>query len=267
MDALDAAEGFWGKVDSNVNWCEQDYAVSFYIAEFWNTISSLPMIYFGIIGYLAAKNRAKMPMPDGTRRAERHLLAFFLVLSVVGLGSTAFHGTMRFFAQILDEAPMVFGGVLLNWLMLDLPDAPMRWLPWVEFPIVTAATLVYVITHKFYGIFLICYCVPVAVQVFGSWWKVHRAPDAHLVPEDVRHMWKMSVYWYVFGTALWIIENIWCSYLPSWLELHAIWHLCAGYGTFNTGHFIVGYRAWKAKQKPEIDRYGGFEVTVVINTD
>eukprot|EP00478_Filoreta_tenera_P006172 GABV01007820.1.p1 GENE.GABV01007820.1~~GABV01007820.1.p1 ORF type:complete len:118 (+),score=23.52 GABV01007820.1:58-411(+) len=83
MNDVTAAEGFWGKVDSNVNWCEQDYAVSFYIAEFWNTLSSLPMVYFGILGYIVAKNRAKMPIPtaDGTppqRRAERPLLAFFL---------------------------------------------------------------------------------------------------------------------------------------------------------------------------------------------
>jgi hypothetical protein len=37
---------------------------------------------------------------------------------------------------------------------------------------------------------------------------------------------------YGSGFFLWCIENAFCSSLPSWLYLHAVWHLAAGYGTY-----------------------------------
>lgn len=42
--------GYWGPQTSTIEWCEENYAVSPYIAEFWNTISSLVMAYVAIAG-------------------------------------------------------------------------------------------------------------------------------------------------------------------------------------------------------------------------
>ncbi|RUS17275.1 hypothetical protein BC937DRAFT_90170, partial [Endogone sp. FLAS-F59071] len=36
---MEQASGYWGKVTSSVDWCEINYEFSYYIAEFWNTIS------------------------------------------------------------------------------------------------------------------------------------------------------------------------------------------------------------------------------------
>lgn len=30
---------FWGPIDALVDWCEPNYAVTRYVAEFWNTLS------------------------------------------------------------------------------------------------------------------------------------------------------------------------------------------------------------------------------------
>ena len=46
----DDKQGFWGEKTANTNWCESDYVVTHYIAEFGNTISSLFVIFFGIYG-------------------------------------------------------------------------------------------------------------------------------------------------------------------------------------------------------------------------
>jgi len=38
--------GWWGHPTASIDWCEENYVVSYYIAEFWNTISNLAMIVY-----------------------------------------------------------------------------------------------------------------------------------------------------------------------------------------------------------------------------
>ncbi|RKO97739.1 hypothetical protein CXG81DRAFT_11240, partial [Caulochytrium protostelioides] len=67
--------GYWGPVTSSVDFCETNYEVSPFLAEFWNAISSLAMFFIGIM--------------------------------IVGLGSLAFHGTLVRATQAWDELPML----------------------------------------------------------------------------------------------------------------------------------------------------------------
>ena len=44
--------GYWGEVTSDYDFCEKNYALSNYVAEFFSTFSSIPIILYGI--YFAA---------------------------------------------------------------------------------------------------------------------------------------------------------------------------------------------------------------------
>ena len=46
----DHTEGYWGEKTANTNWCERDYVVTPYIAEFGNSLSSLFVVWFGLYG-------------------------------------------------------------------------------------------------------------------------------------------------------------------------------------------------------------------------
>ena len=46
----DRRAGYWGEKTANTNWCEPDYVISQYVAEFWNTASSFLIFFYGIYG-------------------------------------------------------------------------------------------------------------------------------------------------------------------------------------------------------------------------
>src|SRR5271169_3042764 len=118
--------GFWGTPTSTVDWCELNYAVTPFICEFFNTISSLAMIAAGLLGGLLHR-----------RVFDQGILVAFGLLGVVGVGSIAFHGTLRFELQMLDELPMLYLVTLIAYLLLEPGPTRhfSRWLP--------AALLVY----------------------------------------------------------------------------------------------------------------------------
>ncbi|KAI9498028.1 alkaline phytoceramidase family protein [Zychaea mexicana] len=103
-----AAEGYWGPITSSVDWCEDNYTYSHYVAEFWNTVSSLAMIFLGLLG-VALHHRSL-----GWR-----LSGSYLLIVVVGIGSVLFHATLQFEHQMWDEVPMVWTACYLFYVLLD----------------------------------------------------------------------------------------------------------------------------------------------------
>eukprot|EP00752_Nemacystus_decipiens_P008959 g7998.t1 len=96
-------EGYWGPVTASIDWCETNYAWSPFIAEFWNTLSSLAIFFAGIYGWRIAV------LDD----LETRFQVMQLLVAGVGVGSACFHCTLRHVEQQCDETPMVL--TLLNW--------------------------------------------------------------------------------------------------------------------------------------------------------
>jgi len=98
MSAIDDTP-FWGIPSASVDWCEKNYEVCHFIAEFWNTLTSSLIAILGAIGvYLSLRERH-----------EPRFAVLHAIIVVVGLGSVAFHGTLRLEYQLLDELPMLWG--------------------------------------------------------------------------------------------------------------------------------------------------------------
>ena len=101
---------FWGPITANYDWCESNYVVTQYVAEFFNTLSSVPTLTVGL--YFALKSAKH---GSGFRFA----LAGWM-LAVVGFGSVAFHGTLTRLGQVLDELPMLYSSSIFLWIAASL---------------------------------------------------------------------------------------------------------------------------------------------------
>ena len=83
---------------SSINWCESDYEITPYIAEFWNTISMIPCIILALKG-LCNKNSLLIIR-----------IGFFLSF-ITAIGSVTFHATLTNWGQTLDELSMLYFGI------------------------------------------------------------------------------------------------------------------------------------------------------------
>lgn len=109
----DETPGFWGAKTASVNWCERDYVVSFYVAEFANSMTSLCIVMSGIYGIYAH-----------AQAVEFRYIAAFISFIVVGLGSFAFHATLTRSMQLLDELPMVWINSIFIYICRTIEDKP-----------------------------------------------------------------------------------------------------------------------------------------------
>ena len=81
---------------SSINWCEEDYAVCDFIAEFWNSITGIFLCSSSIYCYYTNK------------KDNIHVLTYSnILLFFVGVGTALFHGTLIYIWQLLDEIPMM----------------------------------------------------------------------------------------------------------------------------------------------------------------
>ena len=84
---------YWGAPTASEDWCEPNYVFSRYIAEFFNVLSSVPIVFAGCLGiYVGLK-----------QKWAKRFIAPSLLTVLVGLGSIAFHGTLQYCGQAMDE--------------------------------------------------------------------------------------------------------------------------------------------------------------------
>ena len=102
--------GYWGEPSSSVDWCEENYVWSHYIAEWWNTWSNVPPLVLALGAMIAASTSAKdKQQPSLIKWA-------YSVPVIVFAGSFVFHATLTYFGQLLDELPMIYGSIYFHYL-------------------------------------------------------------------------------------------------------------------------------------------------------
>ncbi|KAI0477090.1 ceramidase [Xylariaceae sp. FL0804] len=93
-----ALSGAWSPPTSSANFCEEDYAMTIYLAEFINTLTNLAYVYFAL----------KYMYGPGSRGILAPKTDFMSIsLLVLGIASFLFHATLRQNLQFADDLGML----------------------------------------------------------------------------------------------------------------------------------------------------------------
>ncbi|PPJ56609.1 hypothetical protein CBER1_01833 [Cercospora berteroae] len=228
--------GYWGPPTSHVNFCEEDYIWTYYIAEFINTVTSFAYIAYGI---------------RGIRRSKRHDIGLFSItnssyFALVGVGvfSGLYHTTLKYHTQMSDELSMhvAIATVLLQVYTFDEPLAIQR----RNTSIILGIIIPFVIYHCLTDEFILH-----VVLFFGMSITVARR-IRHIIRMRIkeqaqraklRSLVTFATSISLFAFFIWNIDNIFCPTLTKWkhqvgwplailLEGHGYWHILTSVGSY-----------------------------------
>lgn len=187
---------------STVDWCEPNYTTTPWVAEYWNTLSSFTLVALSVY-----PNQSPL-----LSKVFRFLL---------GIGSVAFHGTLTYGGQLLDELFMVYYVLYIVHLMFSrkivsiMAVALGMTYTWHAMPSSTGCMFP---EHQFY-IFQVFFTLLCVAGLLRSYRLLRRHPDS-------RRYFVRGTLILAVGYTCWHLDNILCSYLGH-VGLHATWHVMA----------------------------------------
>lgn len=234
--AGNAAQGLLS-VPSSIDFCEENFAVSESIAEFWGAFSSLIITVFGVIGIVYSNRKCTN---------EWRFSIAFGVLAAVGIGSFFLHASLYAWAQAMDEVPMLYENLSLLYILLDpRPDQRQRLIT-VLLAVAAVQTVIYFYLRALYWVFLVSYISLVVVIVLWLGYLAYK-PKRDPVAEYTRThavlpFFKLALGCYVLiGAVVWVIDMNFCDHVQH-LQLHTVWHIAAGFGTYCAIETLAAHR-------------------------
>jgi dihydroceramidase len=245
--------GYWGPVRSSIDWCEYNYAVSFYVAEWFNFFSNALFVALGLWGAWMARRHG----------LEYRFVLCYLNVAIVGIGSAAFHGTLTHVGQQGDETPMVLSAA--QWLLTV----------WFLDPVYERAQRQHAVSHTTCSCIAAMFCAVFAVVHYVYRFTIgfqllFAAMLTASFPVYVSHLKRCSspavlrlgrTYYVVsiaVALALWLCDQHFCVHLhtlpfgvhnPQW---HAWWHGLMGVHTYIGPTFIAYQRLEYLGRRPKI---------------
>jgi hypothetical protein len=198
-------------LSSDIDWCEDNFVYSNYIAEFYNTISNISFIAFYYLGLYTFQHFK-------CNNDDKFLYGCLLF---TGMSSFYFHATLSLFSQLLDEFSIIL--LLANTLIMIYKNK------YIRFTIKT-----YTVTHSI----VMCYYpfinIPVLFMIGFMVWKILREKFKKYKDTSFKNYWFLAQLFFFISISCWLIDKFLCDYTKNiGIQFHAMWHIfsaiCAYY--------------------------------------
>lgn len=271
------AEGYWGPVTSTIDWCEENYVISPFIAEWSNTVTNAMFLLTALYTTWTAYRD----------NLEKRFILIGMGFALVGVGSWWFHMTLQYKYQLLDELPMWYATCIPTWSLIceyfdyfPLSNNPNsffasndklknnfrhRILGWF----VTISVLIMTIIYFFWdrnpyfqhGCYAVFTGLVVIISTFITWKKI----DNWFYKKNLMWCAGLGALIFALGFICWILDKALCPFwihirrdyillpLGVLLELHGWWHLLTGTGVYYYVVFLQYLRILSTKDR--IDDY------------
>lgn len=237
--------GFWGTPTSTIDWCEENYVISPYVAEWSNTLTNSGFILLALYLYYSA----------GKNKLETRFKLICAGFGLVGIGSWLFHMTLQYEYQLLDELPMVYATCIPAWSIfceeidaattkIKSPTKRKQWI--IGLSIFTGAnilTAVYLI-FKDPTIHQVGYGVINALLISFAFRLTSLFVDDKKAKRNLQNSMLLGIGMFLFGFFFWQLDVHFCKFwimirriylklpLGLFLEFHGWWHLFTGLGVY-----------------------------------
>lgn len=227
-------EGYWDSVTSTIDWCEENYVVSPYVAEAMNTISNSVFIILALFA-LSSVIRNKL---------ETRFAIIALGFMLVGIGSWLFHMTLKYEFQLLDELPMIYATCVPMWsIFSEGRDHTTSWI--IGMTVALGANLLTAVYLYFKDptIHQVAYATMNVVIVYESYQLTERNVKSAQARYNLYSTMTYGIFIFLSGYFLWNMDVHFCN---SWIdlrryigmpygflfELHSWWHVLTGTGVY-----------------------------------
>lgn len=267
-------------MESSVDWCEGNYVMSNYIAEYYNTITGI------FIAISAVFFRYKQPEVFENVKYGRHFYKIYNLLFLTSIGTVLFHGTLMFPFQLLDELPMLYIAIeYTNILLTFYTNNKKNFLFKIDSSIIKTLRLlkktIYFIPLSYYfgNIFQIlhfhfllkCFETMILYLLYNisletnkiGYIKISENNSDNVTDNMTDNMTNISVFknkiinflqikkdksYYtkcgilIYSTSIfiWVFENMFCSHVQRY-QLHAIWHIMSSIGIYHLNNIMLCY--------------------------
>ncbi|KAK9719740.1 hypothetical protein K7432_004618 [Basidiobolus ranarum] len=233
--------GYWGSSTSSVDWCETNYEYNYYVAEMFNTFSSLAMV---VIGELGAWLHPK---------AEISYRIAFRLVAVVGWGSLLFHCTLKYETQMLDELPMCWTAAMLYYCLVTNKYPKIgSWFPILLSAYTIFVTLVVSLSSgklQFYLFHITFGSLEIVdlIMTLNIYLKKRKGAAA------IKWLFEAGIAFYLVAVIIWSTDYSFCKYLnghvatilgnstvlPFNPQFHAFWHILVSTGLYYLSLLIL----------------------------
>ncbi|KAL6155448.1 alkaline ceramidase ydc1 [Exserohilum turcicum] len=264
-------DGWFSPVTSTLDWCEENYVVTHYVAELVNTFTNL------LFMYLAAKG-IRNCLKNGH---DTVFLVAFVGYLIVGTGSFWFHASLKYPMQLVDELSMIYTTCLMNFATFSYGKSRL-YATMLGVGLMSLAVFITLYYHYLQDptFHQNAYAALTAIVLFRAVYvmeinirprfrtrereaanpRLHGGAKGARQKEDQRDQEIISTMWtmiafglsiFVGGFAIWNLDNVYCSKLIRWrrevgmpwgfvLEGHGWWHLMTGVGAY----FYIVWGIW-----------------------
>ena len=211
---------------SPVDWCETNYEVTPYVAEFWNTLSSGALCVAAMIAGIKTRS---------FRKKENGWIFWNISFFCIGLGSMYFHASLSVMGQVLDEMPIIWTAFFMSVIIAYRRNHFARrfLLSCTFFVSLLILTPLIAVLYPTLSHIVVIVSFPFGIYIVGVGLKNCREKKG---VEAAKKLFVVGVQLALCGAVCWILDRTACDYFVPVLgfnpQLHAFWHILVASGAY-----------------------------------